>query len=63
MKKEDEKNSMMGIKITREEATQIHKDHMNLPMQQVTICYAGQWYDIRHLTKLELEDFITFLIK
>lgn len=51
-----------GIKITREEANQIIYEHQFLPRQQVTICWKGEWYDIRGMNEDERWAFISELI-
>lgn len=50
-----------GISITREEANVILEEHMHLPRQQVTICWQGEWYDIRELDEDERWEFISYL--
>lgn len=51
-----------GIKITREEANEIIADQMYKPREQVTVCWQGQWYDIRGMNKDERWAFISSLI-
>jgi hypothetical protein len=45
--------------ITREEATEIIKQHLNQPSRQVVICASGVWYDCRTASKKEINEFIT----
>lgn len=55
----------MGKKIKKDEADRIIKEQLESgrPHRKVVICYAGQWYDIRHLDEEEIRIFINLLIK
>lgn len=53
---------MTAKKITREEANEIILSHQDKPIEQVVICYAGQWYDIRGMDNIQRWNFIHSLI-
>jgi hypothetical protein len=48
--------------ISREQANAIITKHMNDSYKKVVICYAGKWYDIRHLCEAEIMHEIDQLI-
>jgi uncharacterized protein YcfL len=53
---------MKPEKISLQEAIAIHQLHARKSPQRVTICYAGQWYDIRGMSTQEVELFIQSII-
>lgn len=50
-------------KITREEANEIIKDQMGKDLCKCVICWHGQWYDVRGMSDVEIDNFCLELFK
>lgn len=54
----------VAIKITRERANEILKEHADKPYQKVVICAPNhQWFDVRGLNDSEIIQFAAQLLK
>lgn len=51
-----------GILITREKGNEIIREHMDKHRECVTMCYKGQWYDVRGMNEKERWELISDLI-
>jgi len=51
-----------AVGISREMADDIIRAQLSQPKAKCVICYAGQWYDIRGMTDIEIDWFVRSLV-